>query len=90
MNNKAKIDKEKLKLKNIKMKQKTAKQQVKSGKKQAKKTLKLRKKRQKKLNTKVDNLLTVLGIVIFGSYAVIETLQNKQKEKETALREEDK
>lgn len=87
MKKQSKLDKEKIKLKNIKMKQKAVKQQVKSDKKQTKKALKLKKKRQKKLNTKIDNLLTVLGILIFGSFAVIETLQNKQKEKEAALRE---
>lgn len=45
-----------------------------------KKKMKLRKKRQKKLNTKVDNLITVIAILIFGSFAVVETLQNKKKE----------
>ena len=45
-----------------------------------KKKMKLRKKRQKKLNTKVDNLITVIAILIFGSFAVLETLQNKKKE----------
>ena len=68
-----------------------AKQQVKSDKKQAKKVLKQRKKRQKKLNAKADNLLTVLGILIFGTFAVVETLQNKQKEKEALQnKQEDK
>ena len=87
MDNRARIEKEKLKLKNIKIRQKVAKQQLKSGKKQEKKAFKLRKKRQKKLNAKVDNLLTLLGILIFGTFAVIETLQNKQKEQANGLEE---
>ena len=90
MKKQSKLDKEKLKLKNIKIQQKLAKQQVKTGKKQAKKALKLRKKRQKKLNAKVDNLLTILGILIFGSFAVVETLQNKKRKKEAELKESDR
>ena len=83
----AKINKEKLKLQSIKLKQKAAKQQARSERKQTKKKLKLRKKRQKKLNAKVDNLITVIAVLIFGSFAVVETLQNKRREKEAELNE---
>lgn len=88
MRKRTKIDREKLKLQNIKFKQKAAKKQAKSEHKQAKKKIKLRKKRQKKLNAKVDNLITVIAIIIFGGFAVVETLQNKKKEKESALKKQ--
>ncbi len=81
MSKRGKIDKEKLKLQNNKIKQRLEKKQTKSAKKQEKKKIKLRKKRQKKLNKRVDNLITVIAILIFGGFAVVETLQNKKKEK---------
>lgn len=86
--NQAKIDREKLKHQKAKIKLKQIKRQAKSKQKQEKKNLKLRNKRQKKLGSKVDNLITVIAILIFGSFAVVETLQKKKQEKQAEAEKE--